>query len=200
MDIGTAKPTAEEQGGVKHWGLDLVEPDERFTVADFQEYAREKMKDIWGRGKQPFLVGGTGLYVDAVIYDYQFNDVVKNTYSDRRVMNTDFIVVGILWGRAELRARIEERANTFFEQDIMEETRRLAEKYGWEAQAMKSNIYPIVRRMMEGEIDEVEARRLVVLEDWHLARRQMTWWRRNPNNRWLALEEAERFVDGLFEG
>lgn len=72
MDIGTAKPTKREQRHVPHWGIDLVEPDERFTAADFKQYANIKIADIRARGHVPFLVGGTGLYVDAVIFDYQF--------------------------------------------------------------------------------------------------------------------------------
>lgn len=72
MDIGTAKPSAEDQARVPHFGLDLVEPGERFSAVDFKNYATEKIADIRARGKIPFLVGGTGLYVDAVIFDYQF--------------------------------------------------------------------------------------------------------------------------------
>src|ERR1044071_7035484 len=59
MDIGTAKPTVEERTRVPHWGLDLVEPGERFTVADFKHYADKKIDDIRERGRIPFLVGGT---------------------------------------------------------------------------------------------------------------------------------------------
>ncbi|MEI6228590.1 MAG: tRNA (adenosine(37)-N6)-dimethylallyltransferase MiaA [Candidatus Saccharibacteria bacterium] len=72
MDIGTAKATAVEMQGVPHWGLDLVEPGDYFTVFDFKTYANAKIDDIRSRGKIPFLVGGTGLYIDAVIFDYQF--------------------------------------------------------------------------------------------------------------------------------
>lgn len=72
MDIGTAKPSADDQASVPHWGLDLVEPGERFSAVDFKNYAVETIADIRARGKIPFLVGGTGLYVDAVIFDYQF--------------------------------------------------------------------------------------------------------------------------------
>ena len=73
MDIGTAKPTLEEQSGVRHWGLDMVEPGESFTAAQFQRFAVEAIKDIRGRDKVPFLVGGTGLYVDAVLFEYGFD-------------------------------------------------------------------------------------------------------------------------------
>ena len=61
MDIGTAKPTKEEQQGIPHYGLDLVSPNERFTVADWKAYAIDKIKDIKSRGKVPIIVGGTGL-------------------------------------------------------------------------------------------------------------------------------------------
>lgn len=70
MSIGTAKPTVEEQDGVPHWGLDLVNPDERFTLYDFQQYARVKIAEIRGRNHVPMLVGGSGLYIDSVIYNY----------------------------------------------------------------------------------------------------------------------------------
>src|ERR1700758_1680789 len=72
MNIGTAKPTEEERRRVPHWGLDLVDPDQRFTAADFKSYAEQKISEIRARGRMPFLVGGTGLYIDGVIFDYRF--------------------------------------------------------------------------------------------------------------------------------
>lgn len=72
MDIGTAKPSKEDQVQVRHWGLDLVEPGERFTAYMFKEYAKKAMADIQKRGKLAILVGGTGLYVDAVLYGFEF--------------------------------------------------------------------------------------------------------------------------------
>lgn len=72
MDIGTAKPSTDEQAGIRHFGLDLVEPDQKFTVYDFQALAKAAIEDISARGKLPILVGGTGLYVDSILYDYSF--------------------------------------------------------------------------------------------------------------------------------
>lgn len=72
MDIGAAKPTLAEQDGIPHWGFDLVEPGERFTAADFKHYADEKIAEIRARGRMPIVAGGTGLYVDAVMFDYEF--------------------------------------------------------------------------------------------------------------------------------
>ena len=67
MDIGTAKPTLEEQALVRHHLIDVVNPDQVYTVATFQKEAAVAIEDIWRRGKLPLLVGGTGLYVRAVV-------------------------------------------------------------------------------------------------------------------------------------
>lgn len=74
MDIGTAKPTPAEMKGVPHWGLDLVEPSQRFSLYDYKQYADNKIAEIRSRGHVPMLVGGSGLYIDAIIYDYQLDD------------------------------------------------------------------------------------------------------------------------------
>jgi tRNA dimethylallyltransferase len=72
MDIGTAKPTKKERVAVPHHLLDVVDPDQPFTVSDFQKLARRAIDDITSRGKVPFLVGGSGLYIDSVIYNFSF--------------------------------------------------------------------------------------------------------------------------------
>lgn len=72
MDIGTAKPTAEERQGVPHFGLDVVEPGQHFSAYEFKQLAQTAIENISSRGKLPIMVGGTGLYVDAVLYDFAF--------------------------------------------------------------------------------------------------------------------------------
>jgi tRNA dimethylallyltransferase len=67
MDIATAKPTADEQARVRHHLLDVVWPDESYTLAEYQRDAQAAIADIWARGRLPLLVGGTGLYVRAVV-------------------------------------------------------------------------------------------------------------------------------------
>lgn len=73
MDVGTAKPTKHEREMVPHWAIDLVEPNQRFTLYDFQRYAQTKIGEIRECGHVPMLVGGSGLYIDSVIYDYQLS-------------------------------------------------------------------------------------------------------------------------------
>ena len=72
MDIGTAKPTAEEQAWAPHHLLDVIDPGERLSAAAFKQLAEAAMADISSRGKLPILVGGSGLYLDAVLFDYEF--------------------------------------------------------------------------------------------------------------------------------
>jgi tRNA dimethylallyltransferase len=78
MDIGTAKPTAEEQRRVPHHLLDVVEPDESFTLAQYQQQAYAAIADIHARGRVPFLVGGSGLYVRAVLEGLTIPRVAPN--------------------------------------------------------------------------------------------------------------------------
>lgn len=72
VNIGTAKPTPEEQAAVPHHLLDVVGPDEDFTAAVFKDLANQAIADIADRGKLPIMVGGTGLYIDGVVYNYSF--------------------------------------------------------------------------------------------------------------------------------
>lgn len=83
MDIGTAKITEEEKQGIAHYMIDIKDPDEEFSVADFQSYVKQHVNEITSRDKLPIIVGGSGLYIQAALYDYNFskqkrNDLVTN--------------------------------------------------------------------------------------------------------------------------
>jgi tRNA dimethylallyltransferase len=206
MDIGTAKPSIEEMDGIPHYGLDLVEPGERFTVADWKAYAEAKIKDIRSRGKIPMVVGGTGLYIDALIYDYHFKgptghkigDIEQKTCSDRKTVKGDYIIIGIKWSPKELRERLKARADQMFCAELYDETKKLVQTYGWGSQAMKSNIYQFAWDYMEGKISLEEAKAKFVYDDWHLAKRQLTWFKRNQNITWLELEKVYPYVINFF--
>ena len=194
MDIGTAKPTAKEQEGVVHHGLDLVEPGERFTVADWKVYAEQKICSIQKKGKTAIVVGGTGLYIDALVFDYKFTPEAKENYSDREKMRPEYVVFGIETEKEVLKERLRQRIEKMFSPELYEETRRLVEKYGWENQAMKSDIYEYVYKYLEGEMSLEEAKEKAFFEDVHLAKRQMTWFRRNKEIIWASLENIEEVV------
>ncbi len=241
MNIGTAKPDQNDRRRIQHWGLDLVRPDEHFTVADFKKYTTEKIDEIRSRGKTPFLVGGTGLYIDAIIFDYKFGPKAdiklrekleemsveqlteycyKNNiklpennknkrYLIRAVERKDLpeaknttviencIIVGISTDSAELRRRIEQRAVCIFQDGVVDEATTLGEKYGWDHESMTGNIYPLAKLYLEGLITYEEMCDKFTTLDWRLAKRQVTWLRRNKQLKWCSLMEAEGYVDSM---
>lgn len=88
LDIGTAKITSEEMEGIPHHLLDIKQPDESFSVAEYQKLVRAKIAEIRAKGKLPILVGGTGLYVQSVLYNFQFteeqvDETIRNKYYEQ---------------------------------------------------------------------------------------------------------------------
>lgn len=193
MDIGTAKPTREEQQLVPHYGLDLVKPDTRFTVADWKSYATSKIADIKSRGKVPIIVGGTGLYIDALIYDYHFrgptghkiNDIEQKSCSDRTEVKGNYLIIGIKLPTPELRSRLRQRIDQMFTPELYAEVKKLVQNYDWSTPAMTSNIYRFTHAYMTGELSLKEAKQKCFYADYHLAKRQLTWFKRNPDIIWL---------------
>jgi len=239
LSVGTAKPSIEEQDGIPHWGIDLVDPGERFTASDFQQYATKKIAEIRARGHVPIIVGGTGLYVDAVMYNFEFpeegNDVERrealmaqslnqlyeycsenniplpeNKKNKRYVVNNilrdgrslkrkhelddNTIVVGISTDRDILRSRIEKRAAIIFQDGVIEEAKKAAAKYGWDNEAMTGNIYPLIRSYLDGQLTMDELEQKFIVRDWQLAKRQLTWLRRNEHIYWANLDEAYTYL------
>ncbi len=241
MNIGTAKPTRDEREAVPHWGLDLVSPGETFSAAQFKEYALQKISEIRSRGRLPFLVGGTGLYIDAVIFNFQFGDppdsALRRELEKRTVAELQYycykyniklpennknkryliraieqksknnrynfmtrdnsIVVGIATNKEILRTRIMLRSEQLFSNNVVDEAIRLSRKYGWDNEAMTGNVYPLVREFLNKNITESELKRQFVVADWQLAKRQMTWLRRNPFIMWATLDSAEHYLSQL---
>lgn len=238
MDIGTAKPTTEERCDVPHWGLDLIEPGESYSAAQFKEYADRKITEIRKRGNIPFLVGGTGLYVDSVVFDFQFGKLgggvlrselekrsleelheycheyniklPENEKNKRYVIReierngvdikiskspmNNTIVVGIATNMSVLRTRIEFRAEQIFYEGVVAEATKLGAKYGWNSEAMTGNIYPLVRDYLDGRMTRGELEAKFATSDYRLAKRQMTWLRRNPYVMWADLDSAEHYL------
>ena len=91
MDIGTAKPTAEETRGIPHFLIDELYPDEEYNVMIFQKKAKEYMKEIYDRGHIPIIVGGTGVYINALVYDNDFTEEESSSIRDElyRIAETE---------------------------------------------------------------------------------------------------------------
>lgn len=237
MDIGTAKPSPEDQARVPHWGLDLVEPGEAFSASDFKEYANKKVAEIRARGNIPFLVGGSGLYINGVIFDYQFkpentelrallekktveelqiycsenniklpeNDKNKrylvraieradNDTTEAEELINNCIIVGITTEKSVLVERINERSEQLFANGMVNEAKRLGDIYGWESEAMTGNIYRLVKDFVDGKLSESELKEKFKTSDWRLAKRQLTWFKRNENIEWFEREKAQHYL------
>ena len=194
LDIGTAKPSPTEQNIAPHWGLDLVDPGERFTVADWKEYTERKLREIATRGHLPLVVGGTGLYIDALIYGYSFTPSAQKNYTDRQALRTNFLNIGVATPRDELRKNLIQRVNKMFTQKLFAETKCLVSRFGTESAAFTADIYRYAWQYLQGEISLDEAKQRTFYADWHLAKRQLTWFRRNQEIIWLPREEIVQFV------
>ncbi len=238
MDIGTAKPNVSEQAGVKHWGLDLVRPDERFSVADFKKYTLQKIEEIRARDNLPMLVGGTGLYVDSIIFDYQFGDIAddklreklncmtliqlheycinnniqlpENSQNKRYVIRNierngindsrrktpidSTIIVGIATERDVLRSRIVRRIEQLFDDGVVDEAKKLGKMYGWGGEAFKGDVYPLAHQYLLGELTLDEAKAKLATTDWRLAKRQLTWFKRNSYITWGTANNLKDYI------
>lgn len=84
MNIGSAKPTKEEMKGIKHYLLDFIPPNKRYSVADYKKDALEAIQNILKKGKNPIIVGGTGLYIDSLIYNIEYPELkIDETYREK---------------------------------------------------------------------------------------------------------------------
>jgi len=234
MDIGTAKPSKQDQARVPHWGLDIATPSEPFSAADFKKYAVQKIAEIRARGHVPFLVGGTGLYIDGVVFDYEFGlpanlekraeleqmtiedlhkyciqnniPIPENDQNKRYVIRAieqkgisskrsdtpinNCIIVGITTDSEQLRERIHYRIEQLFDDGVVEEAKMLGDTYGWESEAMTGNIYRFARAYMNDELTKDEFILRSSTADWQLAKRQLTWLKRNKFIAWRPLDEV----------
>ena len=132
--------------------------------------------------------------MDALIYDYSFTENSKKSCSDRENLSPFYNVVGIKWESDKLKERLAKRLDKMFIQKLYDETEVLVEKYGWGSQAMKSDIYEFAWKYMQGELTLDEAKKLCLYKDYHLAKRQMTWFKRNKDIKWLPLEKVKPYV------
>jgi tRNA dimethylallyltransferase len=260
--IGTAKPTAEEQARVPHHLVDEVEPTSYTTAGEYARKARKVIHEIHERGALPIVVGGTGLYLRALL-DGLFpgpersealrerlrarakekssqhlhrvlrrmdgkaaakihaNDVpkliraIEVSLSAKQPMSQQWergrdalrgfaiMRIGLDPDRALLYERINRRVETMFEAGLVEETTHLREKYGDAARPLNTIGYKQVMQLLRGEIDLKQATAAVRQAHRNYAKRQMTWFRREPDVEWISgfgdapgvIEQAAGFIE-----
>lgn len=229
VDIGTAKPSEEDQTAVPHHLLDVVGPDEDFTAAIFKKLANDAIEDIANRSKLPILVGGTGLYVDGVIYDFSFlpagdqglrrelnaltiSQLLKriedsglemgeiDSRNKRRLirlienngrlptkhqLRENTLLIGLRTNPEVSKIRIEQRVDAMIGDGLEAEARGLAERYGWDCEALKGIGYAQWRGYFESRQDMAETRQKIIKATLDLAKRQRTWFKRNKSIHWI---------------
>ena len=247
LEIGTAKPIKQERNSIKHHLIDFLKPNEKFSVAEYQKLVFQEIKEITKKGKIPFLVGGSMLYIDSVVYNYKFSKVVpdfnlrrklekesldklisrlrkinpqildeidaKNKRrvirvlelslcingqfrkSTSRKMSKDVLILGIKTNKEELYKKINKRVDLMFKRGLVAEVYKLVNKYGWDASAFTGIGYHEIIKYLKKEIDLGCAVELIKKDTRRLAKRQLTWFRRDKNIKWVSTqEESERLI------
>jgi tRNA dimethylallyltransferase len=239
FDIGTAKPCREDRALVPHHLLDICEPGEEFSAAQFKVLAEATIHDIWRRGNVPFLVGGSGMYVDSVLFGYQFREsgeeskdysaatleelqrLVAEQYpaefetidrqnrrrleqilargvadsKDRKELAYDTLILGLAPDRLLLKQKIADRIEAMLNNGFVQEVEDLMERYGSDCPQLGIIGYKHAQDYLEGNVSLPELKERFARDDGALAKRQMTWFKRNEAIHWLtAAGEAEELV------
>ena len=197
FNIGTAKPSTSELARVKHHLVDILEPYEKYSVADFQTAAVKLIADLNKRGKIPIVAGGTGLYIQALVEGYKFNaadDVGANgkiNKSLRSVFNEsgelvyNVEIIGLTMERQMLYNRINLRTQKMFDDGLVDEVQMLL-KSGVDrnAQAMLGIGYKETIEYIDGNLTLDETISKISQATRNFAKRQLTWYRRMHYINW----------------
>ena len=250
MDIGTAKVTKEETCGVPHHLIDVLDPKDPFNVMTFRSMVKDAVRGIASRGNVPVLVGGTGFYIQSVLYDVQFEEdasseelrkeleqeaavlgaekmherlraldpdaaeaihpnnikrviraleyclstgrkiSVHNREQRERTSPYSFLFYVLTMDRAALYQRIDLRVDQMMEQGLLAEVKRLRDEgVTSDMVSMQGLGYRQIFDYLEGIATLDEAVERIKRETRHFAKRQLTWFRREPDARWINMSE-----------
>jgi len=249
MDIGTAKPNEKEREKINHHLLDLVEPNQRFSAADYARLAKAKIKELLNKGKVPMVVGGSGLYLRALtrgffkgpkadektrvklkkelgtvgmdrlykrlkeidpeaaekIHPNDENRIIRalevyeltgkkisrfQKEGEYEPLEFEFVKVGLTTDREKLYKRIDKRVDQMMEDGLLDEVKNLKKK-GFTSGLMPLRTfgYGELFLYLKGEISLYEAVDSIKLNTRHYAKRQITWFKKEPKIIWLDAEE-----------
>ena len=252
MDIGSAKVTPEEMDGVCHHLIEVLEPEEEFNVVVFQKLAKEALTGIYERGHIPIIVGGTGFYIQALLYDIDFTENDGDTAIRReleklaqtqgagclhqmlqeidpesaaaihqnnvkRVIRAiefyrqtgkkislhneqerekqspyQFLYYVLDTDRKTLYERIDRRVDLMMEHGLVDEVKHLADMgCTRDMVSMQGLGYKEILDYLSGEIPLEEAVYILKRDTRHFAKRQITWFKRERDVRWLELEQFQ---------
>ncbi len=264
MDIGSAKVTKEEMEGVPHYLIDVLEPTEPFNVAMFQQMAKEAVQTIYSHGRIPILAGGTGFYIQALLYDINFQETGEDPsirlslealaeekggeYLHQLLAQADpqaaeeihpnnvkrviraleyfqqtgqrisehnqqerqkkspyaFRYYVINMERSRLYQRIDQRVDLMMQQGLVQEVEKLREMGCRRGMVSMQGLgYKEILDYLNGEISLEEAVYQLKRDTRHFAKRQLTWFKREHQVRWLNWEDfsfqQEKMLDYILK-
>ena len=261
MQIGTAKPDEEEMQGIKHYLIGNVAPTKRYSVSEYKTDAIQAIEEIIQKGKMPIIVGGTGLYVNSLIYgidypeietdleyraelektaeekglEYLYNkaleidkEAMKNISPNdqKRILRVleiyketgktktqleiesrkngipyDYKVFALNMPREILYERINRRVDIMIEKGLIEEVKKLYEKYGEKLTTSMQGIgYKEVVEYLNGNCTKEEMIEKIKMETRRYAKRQLTWFRKNKQTIWLnGLDDIQNNLKIILE-
>ncbi len=243
LNIGSGKITKKEMRGVPHYLLDVASPKRTFTAAQYQKLGRAAIKKILSKGKTPVIAGGTGFYIDSLVYGYDLPKIKPNPalrrklerkteqelfielkkldpvraegidrHNKRRLTRAleiihatkkpvpglllrqardrrspyDLLKIGIKLPPEKLRERINKRLAERLDAGLVKEAERLHRNgVSWKKLDDLGLEYRYVSRYLRGLISREEMFETLKKESWKYAKRQMTWWRRDQEIRWV---------------
>lgn len=251
MDIGTGKISHREMLGVPHYMLDVASPTRTFTAARYQKEGKKIIKKILTRGKLPIVVGGTGFYIDSLLYDYALPSVKPNPalrrklekksaaelfkqlqkldpqrakaidpHNPRRLIraleiilstkkpvpnrdealarksNHETLKIGLSPAASILKKNIATRLQKRLKQGMIREVESLhAHGVSWQRLDNFGLEYRYVSRYLRGMLSRKDMIAAIEKESWQYARRQMTWFKRDPSVHWINnLSKAVQLV------
>ncbi len=256
MNIGSAKPTPEEQREVKHYLVDEIDPREPFSVAKYRELAKKAIEEIFQSGKVPVISGGTGLYLNALLYEMDFsnapqdqelrkrleeeaelfgsaylhkklaaidpqtaerihpnntkkliralegaesgNPITDFKHCQQKCKDYDAILIGLTRNRDTLYDRINQRVDSMVREGLFKEVENLLEMgLAEEDISMKGIGYKEIIGYFDGLYTKDEAIRLIKKNSRHLAKRQLTWFRRYEDMTWFDLDRYPNDDDAI---
>ena len=254
LDLGSGKVTPEEMQGVPHYLLDVAKPNDFFSLVDFQQQAYEAIDNLLAQGTKAFLVGGTGLYVNAVVDGYNIKlqnpdmevrkelnaktreeliEIIRsknpqalegldlnNTQRLERTaeralagdtekrINTpryETLVLGVTWPRDVLYERIRERLDRRLDQGMIDEVVRLRAEGATDEFLYGLGLeYRYILMYLRGELESYQAfYDKLFMEIRHLAKGQMTWFRKRPDIHWIdmtadPISQASELIDRFY--
>lgn len=263
LNIGSAKITPDEMDGIPHHLIDVVNPNTTYTAAHFKKDAEKLISEISERGKLPILVGGTGLYINGLLYDYDFSDISENTHfrdkiqedikkyglmtfykklqkidpkaaekiksnDEKRIIRAleviettghlfsegndmtkryhsprfDMLYFALTMDRTVLYNRINSRVGLMIEKGLVNEVAGLLKSgVSPHSRSMQAIGYKEIVAHLKGELTLDEAIERIKINTRHFAKRQFTWFRRDPNICWLDLDDfsTEEILNSICE-